>query len=210
MRTASLAIVLILSAVVAIPTHAQFMYCCTARTAAPPGVTPVLYNLPNGHGSEFTQARSTAGVVDATITLEVRDDNCIPVANYSANDMWLEKEVAAGTGNFTACIGGTIADANTNSEGVTTWFAPLAAGGWSTSRTLVVINGSALVTNPGLVLRHNSADLNGDAVANLADVPLFAGDYFGAYAFRSDLWFDGVVNLTDIARLVEGIGATCR
>ena len=182
----------------------------TASTAAGAGVTPVMYNLPNGLGSTFAQARSTSGVVNATIALTVLDGGGVPVANFSAADMWLQKEVSAGTGNFIACTGGTTADLNTNNSGVTTWAAPLRAGGWSTSKTLVVINGSALTSNTGLVLRHNSADINGDGTANLSDIPLFAGDFSGGTnAFRSDLQFDGFVNLSDIPRLASGVGAVC-
>ncbi|MDP2322868.1 MAG: hypothetical protein Q8N51_02440 [Gammaproteobacteria bacterium] len=182
----------------------------TASTAAGVGVTPVMYNLPNGLGATFAQARSTGGVVNATITLTVLDGGGVPVANFSASDMWLEKEIVAGTGNFNACTGGTTADLNTSALGVTTWAAPLRAGGWSTSKTLVVINGAALTSNTGLILRHNSADINGDGNANLSDIPLFATDFqAGANAFRSDLQFDGFVNLSDIPRLASGVGAVC-
>jgi len=182
----------------------------TASTAAGVGVTPTMYNLPNGLGMIFANARSTGGVVNATITLTVLDGGGVPVANFSANDMWLEKEVVASTGNFAACTGGTTADLNTNASGVTTWAAPLRAGGWSTSKTLVVINGAALTSNTGLVLRHNSADINGDGNANLSDIPLFAIDFAaGANAFRLDLQFDGFVNLSDIPRLAAGVGAVC-
>lgn len=183
-------------------------YCTTATTAAPAGSSPVLYNLPNGQGAMFSQTRTTAGLINATITLNVLDAGCMPVANVPASDMWLEKSVAANTGNFNSCIGGTIADANTDAMGVTHWTNPLRAGGWSTSRTLVVINGSPLASNSGLVLRHNSADINGDRVVDLADIPLFAAD-FGTSAFRSDLKFDGVVNISDIPVMAAGIGADC-
>lgn len=182
----------------------------TASTAAGVGVTPVMYNLPNGLGSTFAQARSTGGVVNATITLTVLDGGGVPVANFSASDMWLEKEIVAGTGNFIACTGGTTADVNTSALGVTTWANPLRAGGWSTSKTLVVINGAPLTSNTGLILRHNSADINGDGNANLSDIPLFATDFSaGSNAFRSDLQFDGFVNLSDIPRLASGVGAVC-
>jgi hypothetical protein len=182
----------------------------TAATAAGAGVTPVMYNLPNGLGSTFALARSTGGIVDATITMTVLDGGGVPVANFSANDMWLEKAVVAGTGNFLACTGGTTADVNTSALGVTTWAAPLRAGGWSTSNTVVVISGAALTSNPGLVLRHNSADINGDGNANLSDIPLFATDFSsGLNTFRSDLQFDGAVNLSDIPRLASGVGAVC-
>ena len=183
-------------------------YCSTATTAAPVGSSPVLYNLPNGEGAPLTRARTTAGLVDATITLTLFDYGCMPVANFAASDMWLEKSVAAGTGNFTSCAGGTIADANTDAAGVTRWTNPLRAGGWSTSKTLVVINGAALSSNSGLVLRHNSADINGDRVVDLADIPLFAADY-GTTALRSDLKFDGVVNISDIPLMTAALGAVC-
>lgn len=208
--TVVFAITLVMGVAIAATAGAQFLDCTTASTAAPAGVTPVLFNLPNGQGSTFTQAGSTGGVVDATITLTLRTEDCQPIANFSRNDMWLEKEVVTGAGNFTACMGGTVADANTNAAGVTTWVAPLRAGGWSTSRTLVVVNGMALTTNTGLILRHNSADLNGDRVANLSDIALFAADYVsGLNPLRSDLQYDGIVNLGDIPRLASGIGADC-
>ncbi|MBK8167486.1 MAG: hypothetical protein IPK64_16200 [bacterium] len=204
------AIILVIGVAMAGAVDAQNLYCCTANTAAPAGSAPVLYNLPNGGGAALTQARSVSGIVDATITLYLRTDDCVPVVNFTATDMWLEKEVVASTGNFAACLSGTTADANTDAVGVTTWTAPLRAGGWSTSRTLVVVAGAALIASAPLDLRHNSADLNGDGVANLADIPLFAGDYLGPYAFRSDLWFDGAVDLSDIPRLAGGIGAVCQ
>ena len=192
-------------------TQAQFLDCSTVSIATPAGVTAVLYNLPNGQGSPLTGAGSIGGIVDATITLTLRDLNCEVVANFAAADMWLEKSVAAGTGNFVMCMGGTIADRNTDANGVTTWTAPLRAGGWSTSRTMVVVNGGAITSSPGVLLSHNSPDINGDETANLADIPLFASDYAGgSHPLRSDLLYDGLVNLSDIPRLAAGIGADCR
>lgn len=181
----------------------------TASTFVGGGVNAVLYSLPNGLGNTFAQARAGGVAVDATITLTVRDGGGIPVANFSANDMWLT--VTVGTGTFNACAGGTTADLNTNALGVTTWAAPLRAGGWSNTSTNVVINGAALTSNAGLALRHNSADINGSGSANLSDVPLFATDFAnsGVYAFRSDLVFDGIVNLSDVPRLATGVGANC-
>ena len=197
--------------VLAATAHGQFFDCTTISIAAPTGMTIVLYNLPNGQGSPLTEARSLGGVMDATITLTLSDHLCHAVVNFSASDMWLEKAVAAGTGNFVACLGGTTADANTDANGVTTWTAPLRAGGWSTSRTLVVVNGAAVGSPVGLPLSHNSADINGDGTVNLADIPLFAADFASrANPLRSDLMFDGRVNLSDIPRLAMGVGAACQ
>jgi len=178
-----------------------------ASTAAGAGVTPVMYNLPNGLGSTFAQASSLGGTVNATITLTLLDGGSVPVANFSASDMWLEK--AAGTGNFVACTGGAIANFNTNAAGVTTWANPLRAGGWSNVNTLVMINGAPLVGG-GLLLWHNSADLSGNGAADLGDIGAFASDYYGgANPFRSDLKYNGAVDLGDIGVLASGIGASC-
>jgi len=183
------------------------LFLSTATTGAG---SPVMYNLPNGLGSTFAQARALGNPnpVNATITLTVLDGGSVPVANFSAADMWLEKAVVAGTGNFIACNGGTTADANTNASGVTTWVAPLRAGGWSTANTVVVINGQPLTSSAGLNLRHNSADINGDGTVNVADIPYFAAD-FGTTTFKSDLIFDGIVNVADVPRLASGYGAVC-
>ena len=182
----------------------------TASHAAGVGVNPVLYSLPNGLGNSFTQARTTTADVNATITLTVLDGGGLPVVAFSAADMWLEKEVLGGTGNFAACTAGTTADFNTNAAGVTSWANPLNAGGWSTSKTIVVINGAALTSNSGLLLRHNSADISGDGIVNLTDIPEFTADYYdGSNAFRSDFFYDGVVNLNDIPSMVAAIGANC-
>jgi hypothetical protein len=49
----------------------------------------------------------------------------------------------------------------------------------------------------------------GDLSVDIADVADFVADYFGAYAFRSDLAFDGAVNLTDISVLASKMGRSC-
>lgn len=179
----------------------------TAWTAAPPGSQPVLCNAPDGNGSPFAMARTLNGLVDATITIELRDGANAPVAYFSAFDLWLETDGPEAT--FMACASGTSADRNTDLSGRSVWAAPLWAGGWSTGRTRVMINGAALTSNAGLEIRHNSPDLNGDRVVDLSDVAAFATDYFGADAFRSDLWYDGVVDLADIPLLARAFGALC-
>lgn len=183
----------------------------TAETAAPAGAQPVLFSVPDGSGAPFTQARVVGGqIVDATITLYLRDPGGNPIVGVPAIDMWLEKEILAGSGSFPACPYGTTADGPTDADGIARWAMPLEAGGWSTSRTLVLVWGQSLATNTGLILRHNSPDLNGDLVVNLSDVPLFAADFMsGTNAFRSDLHFDGQVNLSDIPRLAGAMGRGC-
>jgi hypothetical protein len=181
----------------------------TAVTAAGAGVTPVMYNLPNGAGSAFAVAgTTTGGTTNATITLTVLDGAGVPVFNYSAADMYLVPVAAAG--NFFACANGTIATFNTNASGITRWDAPLRAGGWNSGLTKVVISGAALTSNLGLVLRHNSSDLSGDGIVDLVDLGAFAGDFYGGLnPFRADLQADGLVDLGDLGVLASGIGTSC-
>lgn len=177
----------------------------TATSAAGSGVTAVMYNLPNGAGCAF--AAANGGAVNATISLTVLDGGGSPVYNYSAADMYL---VPTGTGNFFACANGTIATFNTNASGLTRWDAPLRAGGWKDGLTQVYVGGAPLTSNAGLLIKHNSADLTGNGIADLGDIGTFAGDYYGGvYSFRSDLTYDAAVNLGDIGALASGIGTSC-
>jgi hypothetical protein len=58
-------------------------------------------------------------------------------------------------------------------------------------------------------LGYNSPDLNGDLVVNLTDLALFAGDFFGPYVLRSDLYRDSQINLQDLAVFAQGFSASC-
>lgn len=82
-------------------------------------------------------------------------------------------------------------------------------GGWSTGVTHATVNGAALTSHDGLDIRHNSPDLNGDGVVDLADIEGFAADYGAANACRSDLWNDGTVDLNDLSLLARSLDAQC-
>jgi hypothetical protein len=57
--------------------------------------------------------------------------------------------------------------------------------------------------------RTNSPDLNGDLAVNLTDVSHFVGSFFGTYDYASDFQWDGVINLSDIVLLAQGLGSEC-
>lgn len=178
--------------------------------ATGPADACVMYNLPNGNGAAFTDAVAVVGfgTVDATINLTLNDGLGVAIANYPFEDMYLETS----DGGLVGCTGGTTADASTSALGATLWQNPLAAGGATSSTsdlTVVMINGAALTSNGGLPIAHNSADVNADGLVNLSDVQLFAVDFYGSYAFRSDFAFDGVVNLSDIVPLAQALGGAC-
>jgi len=169
--------------------------------------TAVMFNIPNGGGAAFTEAVIPGGVVvDATITLTLVDGSGAAIPNFPFEDAWIE----SADGGMVACIGGATADANTDALGQTQWQTPLQAGGASQALTVVYISGAPLTSSAGVGISHNSADLNGDGVVNLTDVPIFAGDFYGGvYQFRSDFAFDGAVNLSDVVRLAQALGASC-
>jgi hypothetical protein len=84
----------------------------------------------------------------------------------------------------------------------------LQAGGSSLTDTRVLINGNALANS--LPVSYNSPDLDGSGAVNLTDVQFFAGDFFAvSYSFRSDLFFDNVVNLSDIPVIAATVGSSC-
>lgn len=172
----------------------------------------VLLVVPNGGGAPLNEASpilSAPGVTpvvytDATITVVVNNSTPAPIPNYPLEDIWLESLDAG----MVACVGGATANANTDALGMTQFLDPLEAGGWSDGNAVVLINGSAI---PGsIALGFNSPDIDGSGTVNLTDVQAFAGDFFAAgYNFRSDLFYDGLVNLSDLPLLATAIGATC-
>jgi hypothetical protein len=170
----------------------------------------VLYNLPSGGGASFEDgvALLGGGQVIATINLELNDGLGAAVANYPFEDMWLESS----NGGLVGCTGGTAADFTTNVDGQTRWMDPLRAGGSSLTindLTVVMISGAALTSNGGFPIAHNSADINSNGIVNLQDVQKFAENFYGGYAFRSDLAFDGIVNLSDVVPLSQAMGGQC-
>lgn len=168
--------------------------------------TPSLLVVPDGNGNPFTEAHDEEGnVVDTTITLHMLDVYENPIANYPFEDLWLESMDSG----LEFCNGGTTADHNTDFNGQTEWVLPLFAGGHSPGPVLVMINGAALVTNPGLPLKFISPDITGDLVVNLFDLQVFAEDYFSSYQMRSDFHGDGVLNLADVAIYVQNYLAQC-
>ena len=76
----------------------------------------------------------------------------------------------------------------------------------------VVVNGvwlddlSQYIT-PTLIA--NSPDIDGNLIVNLGDLGLFADNFFGEYDFRSDFYWDGVLNLSDVGRMATTFGEVC-
>lgn len=174
-----------------------------AVTAAPGPVS--ICNVPDGSGQRLRACYLYGGQeVDARITLTVLDMFDDPVFLYPHEDLWLE----SADGALAICPGGTVADEPTNIDGETTFSHQLFAGGQGIG-TVVMINGDALDQEP-FAIDHNSPDLTGDLVVDLSDIATWASDWAtGVYRYRSDLHWDGVLDISDVALLVRAVSATC-
>lgn len=170
---------------------------CTATT----GTTGAsVYNVPNGGGTPFTQAFANAGgVVDATIEVTLVDGGGAPIFAYPFEDLWLDVSTTNPTTNFAFCNGGTVADAATDTDGKAEWADPLLAGGSSGGETTLIYVAGTAIPGIALPITYNSADLNGDLVANLTDVvefkTLLDNDPTN---YAGDFNNDGIINLSDV------------
>jgi len=176
---------------------AQFNWeCCDACIHSTEQVS--LFSCPLGDGHRINRCMAFPGItnVDATITANLCDINGDPIYLYPASDIWLE---SAGE-SFTFCGGGTCADHDTDINGDTTFSNALYAG-YHGSGAIVKVLG--FVINAPLDLLFNSPDIDGDLAVTLTDVVLFTQDYFGGYEYRSDFYWDGVLNLSDIVILSQ-------
>ncbi len=184
----------------------------TATTAAGAAFVSV-YTLPSGDGRPLNAARTSNGtpgntsVIDATITLTVRDAGGSPIYLYPSEDLWLQTTA----GGLKLCPGGSVADFSTNASGVTTFSRAIYGGGSSgAEQTVVMINGSALVGS-NMNIHFNSPDINGDLVVDVRDSPFYANDAVHPipYNYRSDYLYDNQINVSDTVLYAQGIGKTC-
>jgi hypothetical protein len=182
----------------------------STATMATTGQTLSLFNLPDGGGNPLTQAYVVGGggaLVDATITLTLKDGLGNPIQNYPFEDLTLSCDDGLGQA-MAPCVGGVSADGNTNAAGQTTFSGTLRAGGWAEASTDVMVAGAAL-TSGGVALQMNSADMNGDGSVAISDVSLFSGVYYGAYSYAADFNADGAVAISDVSLLAGGNGTAC-
>lgn len=178
-----------------------------------PAGTPQVsvFLTPDGTGNLMTEARAITtpplDVVNATITVTLFDAGMNPVFAYPFEDMWLETTL----GGLAACTNGTLANANTDINGVTTFVGPFYAGGYSNKvageLTQVIINGSPLV-GEDLDVLFNSPDLFADGVVDLSDVSLFSASY-GTTDYRANYFYDSAVNLSDLVLFSSSVNVVC-
>ena len=198
------------------PTMADTAFPYVGSIEQANNVEASVYVLPDASGPPLTEAMEFGGQqIDATITVRLVDCWGTPIADFPWEDIWLETE-SEGSGPCYPL--GFSAHSTTDNNGETNFSLSLAGGGWTEGPVWVyVVGGRALdpldcpwgIEHPPVSLRFNSADINGDGIVNLVDTSLFSTDFFGPYQYRSDFYWDGVLNLADIARMAAGIGLSC-
>ena len=160
---------------------------------------------PARDGNHFTQAYRFGGVpMDATIEIILRDAMGNPYPGIQFMDIWLEGQGL----NF--CQDGNTADFNTDPNGYTEFANPLRGGGCSEYPSLVgYVMGMPFLQPPQPYIKVNSPDMNGDLIINLADVAMFSSAFFSGYSYCADYFWDGILNLSDVAILSQHVGHSC-
>jgi len=166
---------------------------------------------------------------DGKITLTMLNDAGAPVAGIPKEDMWLQTELDGWSPCHLTCpqsgFLASHADLDSDIAGETTFGdiamtpPPFAAGGYSATGEMCIVmtpwgkvDGTGPSNDPpysNLDIRFNSPDINGDHLVNNLDQGIFSTDYYSVYNFRSDLFYDGNINLNDITILFQGWGMTC-
>ena len=160
----------------------------TQSTASGPASTLQILITPAGLGSNL-------GTAGATVTVTVRDANGTPIQGFPFQDVTLNDN---GTDELNICPGGSVADANTDASGVTTFTGNIFGGGFTQNGLQVYLGGNALA-GPALSIDVNSCDITGDRAVNISDVGEFAVDFgSGGFVFRSDFIDDGELNIADV------------
>ncbi|MEN8005744.1 MAG: LamG-like jellyroll fold domain-containing protein [Candidatus Krumholzibacteriota bacterium] len=181
-----------------------------------------LFATPDGLGHPLTAALSWDGVsgaapieVDAAIGVQVVDGFGDPVVGFPAEKISVRSQY----GGWTQCPGSPLtADGPTDATGATTISGVLFAGGHSGPGELLQVSVDDPLLNTtsypggldGLEYFVNGADITGDLEVSLNDVADFAGIYFGeAYDYAADFVWDGMINLSDVAKLGPVMGVSC-
>ncbi len=173
--------------------------------------------VPDGSGVGFSEARTIDGqVVDATIRIQLwlgdEYGPIGPLAGWSAEDI----SFRAVDDHTQSCSQDYLITGHgvTDIDGWTEITLAPHGGGWTQGVLEVYFRGDPPhFGDPGpsvLSIQFNSPDINGDGLVDLADVSLFAQDFYsGTASYRSDFVWDGVLSLSDVGAFAQNLGAGC-
>jgi hypothetical protein len=162
--------------------------------------------VPDGSGDSLEQAMLPDGSrTSGVVTVQLLDGAGYPAVNYEYQNITLNGADPI----FFPCFWGNLANGSTDANGVTEFRDPIRGGGSTSSLAQVRLVGAPLNSSAGLALKFNSPDLNADRHVNLFDIVIFAEDFYGLYNYRSDFLWDGEINLSDVSRMAQHLGAYC-
>jgi hypothetical protein len=200
---------LVLAAAVAAAQQVPPLLDCNLECRA--GAADVsVFTVPDGSGHPLSWCQGFGGLrLDASLELLILLDG-EPLVGYPGEDMWLQSSL----GGLVTCPGGCSADHATDAEGRTTFSGALRGGGHtdpSAGETLqAVVNGEVCASGEGADVQVNSPDLSGNLVVDLSDVVLWVAIYQGGgYDYAGDFYYDGVLDLSDVVMMSQGLGAAC-
>lgn len=159
---------------------------------------------PAGDGDPLPAMRRGGDAVDGTVTVVLLDSNDQPIANYPAEDIWLEVP------GMDFCVPPLTADGPSDLAGVTTISgAPLFLGEQA-GDLAVLINGEVLPDAGGALYRFAAVDLDGSGTVDFRDLILLANAYFsGGYVPAADFHCDGRLDLSDVVVFAGHLGHRC-
>lgn len=175
---------------------------CSIGTRATQDVS--VLTCPACDGYALTQAQTFGGgVMDATIEVYIRNS-----AGQGIAGIW--EEIILDDPGLCFCLDKDHPDLATNDNGYAEYALPLCTGGCAENLTLSgYLSGIPFLQNPIPFIKINSVDLNCDRVVDLVDLADFAAAYFGTVTYCVDFYWDGVMNLLDLAAFSQHYGHVC-
>jgi hypothetical protein len=180
---------------------------CSIGTRATEDVSVMV--CPGCDGYALSAAQTFGGgTMDATIEVFIRNAAGQGIPDVPADDITIEDP------NLCWCDLGNIADFDTDASGYTEFaFAPC-MGGCSPNMELggYVAAEGPFFQNPIPYIKINSLDRNCDLVVNLIDLADFTAAYFTPPPadYCMDFYWDGVMNLLDLAAFSQHYGHECQ
>jgi hypothetical protein len=177
-----------------------------------------VFTKPSGGGQPLYSCYGPGGMDDnnATITVELRDADNLPIPYYPKELVWLETQ----DGGLVFCPGKKPVADHSVIAGVTHFsqaYCGSGASNYPDEKCIVVtdqckINGTppgGYPENSNMDIYFNSPDINRDMVVNLSDVIELAQDYYMGIGYKSDFYWDGFVNLSDVVKFAQSWMDAC-
>jgi len=177
---------------------------CSIGTRATEDVSVMI--CPHCDGYAYSAAQLFGGAyMEATIEVYIRNSAGQGIPGIDPGDILL------GAPNVVFCPGGNEPDYPTDPNGYTQFALPSCGGGCSENFELGgYLSGAPFLQNPIPHIKINSPDTNADLVVNLIDLSAFTAAYYSPTTYCFDYYWDGVMNLLDLALFSQHYDHQCQ